>query len=101
MSRRSRRNHSPAFKAKMALAALQGDETLAQLAERFDVHANQITQWKSQLLERAAEVFSSGSPPSSEGPSLKELHAKIGQLALENDFLSRALGKLDGLSAKR
>jgi transposase len=101
MSRRSRRNHSPAFKAKVALAALQGDETLAQLAERFDVHPNQITQWKSQLLERAAEVFSSGAPPSVEGPSLKELHAKIGQLALENDFLSHALGKLDGLSAKR
>lgn len=91
MSRRSRRNHS---------AALQGDETLAQLAERFDVHPNQITQWKSQLLERAAEVFASGAPPVAEGPSLKELHAKIGQLALENDFLSRALGKLDGLSAK-
>ena len=74
---------------------------MAQLAERFDVHLNQITQWESQLLERAAEVFSSGVPPSAEGPSLKELQAKIGQLALENDFLSRALGKLDGLSAKR
>ena len=101
MTRRSRRNHSPAFKAKVALAALKGEETLAQLAERFDVHPNQITQWRSQLLESAADVFSSGSPPRQEGPSLKELHAKIGQQALEIDFLSGALGKLDGPGGKR
>jgi transposase len=101
MSRRSRRNHSPAFKAKVALAALKGEETLAQLAERFDVHANQIGQWRQQLLERAADVFEGGVAKAPEGPNLKELHAKIGQLALENDFLSTALGKLDGLSAKR
>jgi transposase len=101
MTRRSRRNHSAAFKAKAALAALKSEETLVQLAERFDVHPNQITQWKSQLLERAAELFAGGSPRPQEGPSLKELHAKIGQLALENDFLSGALGKLDGPSAKR
>lgn len=101
MTRRSRRNHSAAFKAKVALAALKSEETLVQLAERFDVHPNQITQWKSQLLERAAELFAGGSPRQQEGPSLKELHAKIGQLALENDFLSGALGKLDGPSAKR
>jgi transposase-like protein len=101
MSRRSRRNHSAAFKAKVALAALKGEETLAQLAERFDVHANQIGQWRAQLLERAADLFEHGAPKTPEGPNLKELHAKIGQLALENDFLSNALGKLDGLSAKR
>lgn len=101
MTRRSRRNHSPAFKAKVALAALKGEETLAQLADRFDVHANQITQWRSQLLESAADVFSSGAPKPQEGPSLKELHAKIGQQALEIDFLSGALGKLDGPGAKR
>ena len=101
MTRRSRRNHSPAFKAKVALAALKGDETLAQLAERFDLHPNQITQWRSQLLEGSTEVFSSGAPPKQEGPSLKELHAKIGQQALEIDFLSGALGKLDGPSGKR
>ena len=101
MTRRSRRNHSPAFKAKVALAALKGEATLAELAERFDVHPNQITQWKSQLLSGAEEVFSSGSPPRQEGPSLKELHAKIGQQALEIDFLASALGKLEGPSGKR
>jgi transposase len=101
MTRRSRRNHSPAFKAKVALAALKGEETLAQHAERFDVPPNQITQWRSQLLEGTTEVFSSGNAPKQEGPSLKELHAKIGQQALEIYFLSGALGKLDGPSGKR
>lgn len=57
MSRRPRRNHSPAFKAKVALAAIKGEKTLAELAEQFDVHANQITSWRTQLLEGAAEVF--------------------------------------------
>jgi transposase-like protein len=101
MTRRSRRNHSPAFKAKVALAALKGEETLAQLAERFDVHPNQITQWRAQLLEGATDVFSSGNPPKQQAPSLKELHAKIGQQALEIDFLSGALGRLDGPGGKR
>jgi transposase-like protein len=85
----------------VALAALKGEETLAQLAERFDVHTNQITQWKSQLLDGAEDVFSSGSPKPQDGPNLNELHAKIGQQALEIDFLSGALGKLDGPSGKR
>lgn len=103
MTRRSRRNHSAVFKAKVALAALKGEETLTQLAERFDVHANQITQWKSQLLERAADVFASACERSSEAEAvpLKELHAKIGQQALEIDFLAGALGRLPGPSAKR
>lgn len=57
MTKRSRRNHSAAFKAKVALAALKGDETLAQLATRFDVHANQVVQWKNQLLANASDVF--------------------------------------------
>jgi len=101
MTRRSRRNHSPAFKVKVALASLKGEETLAQLAERFDVDPNQITQWRSQLLQGAADVFSSGSSVNQEGPSLKELHAKIGQQALEIDFVAAALGKLDGPGGKR
>src|SRR5258705_4154012 len=62
MNRRARRNHSPAFKAKVALAAIQGDRTLAQLAEHFDVHPNQVTAWKAQLEGGASNVFGTGSP---------------------------------------
>lgn len=101
MSKRSRRNHSAMFKAKVALAAVKGEQTVVQLAERFDVHPNQVTHWKAQLLERAAEVFASEHGPAGEAVNVKELHAKIGQLALENDFLSGALGRLPGPSAKR
>ena len=100
--RRKRRNHSAAFKAKVALAALKGDKTLAELAEQFEVHANQITQWKTQLLERASDVFATVAERSeSAGPGVKELHAKIGQLAMENDFLAAALGRVGDASAKR
>jgi len=84
--KRPRRNHSAAFKAKVALAAVKGDQTLVQLAERFDVHPNQITQWKAELLQRAAEVFATAAEKREAGPDIKTLHAKIGQLALENDF---------------
>ena len=103
MTRRPRRNHSPAFKAKVALAAIKGEKTLAELAEQYDVHANQITTWRTQLLEGAAEVFGGDSKAEAPPPvDVKELHAKIGQLALENDFLSGALGKAGLLaSAKR
>jgi transposase len=98
--RRPRRNHSGGFKAKVALAALKGDKTLAELAEIFDVHPNQITEWKQQLLERAEDVFSGTKQPNS-GPDIKELHAKIGELTLENDFLEGALIKTGRLSARR
>ena len=87
MTRRPRRNHTPAFKAKVALAAIKGERTLAELAQQFDVHANQITQWRSQLLEGAADVFGDARPEASTpAVDVKTLHAKIGQLTLENDF---------------
>ena len=88
MSRRPRRNHSPAFKAKVALAALKGEKTLAELAQLYDVHANQITTWRTQLLEGAAGVFGSDSATEAAEPAVdvKTLHAKIGELTLVNDF---------------
>ena len=103
MKKRTRRNHTPAFKAKVALSAIKGDRTLAQLAEQFDVHPNQITIWKDQLQQGAVDVFASGSSGKSPTPEVdvKSLHAKIGELTLENDFLERALDKAGLLSAKR
>jgi transposase len=104
MARRKRRNHSGAFKAKVAMAAIKGDRTLSELAQAFDVHANQITQWKTELVEGAAGLFGSGprsADPTSPAPDLKALHAKIGELTLENDFLEGALIKAGMLSARR
>lgn len=101
MARRPRRNHSPTFKAKVALAAVRGEKTLAELAQQFDVHPNQITQWRAQLLDNAAGVF--GAPTESGPPpvDVKALHAKIGELTLENDFLESALTKAGLLGARR
>ncbi len=102
MTRRTRRNHTAAFKAKVALAALRGEKTLSELSQQFDVHATLINAWKGQLLEGAAGVFGTG--PSEAAPAavdVKTLHAKIGELALENDFLAGALTKAGMLSARR
>ncbi len=102
MTKRSRRAHSPAFKAKVALAAVKGEKTLAELAQQFDVHPNQITNWRSHLLEGAAGVLGQErSEPKEAAVDLKGLHAKIGELTLENDYLSGALTKAGLLGAKR
>jgi transposase-like protein len=98
--KRPRRNHSAVFKAKVALAALKGDLTLAELSQRYEVHPNQIAQWKGQLVERAERVFGEGMG-GSPAVDVKALHAKIGELTLENDFLEGALIKAGMLSARR
>jgi transposase len=103
MTKRTRRNHSPAFKAKVALAALKGEKTIAQLADQFGVHVTQIGGWKELLLSGATDLFEQGarSKPASPEIDIKSLHAKIGELTLENDFLESALSKAGLLSAKR
>lgn len=99
-ARRTRRTHSPAFKARVALAALRDDKTMAELCKEFELHASQVIEWKRQLLQGAVEVFAGGAQAAAP-VDLAPLHAKIGQLALENDFLERALTKAGLLSAKR
>ena len=92
---RKRRNHSTAFKAKVALAAVKGDRTLSELAEQFQVHPNQIASWKKQLVEDAEEIFGKGSSGQSDSErQVKDLHAKIGELSMEIDFLAKALGRI-------
>lgn len=94
MTRRKRRNHSPAFKAKVALAALKGEKTIAELSAQFDVHANQIQDWKKQLLDGAQDVFGGHAVETQHVErEVEKLHAKVGQLTMENDFLSKVLGR--------
>ena len=100
MSKRTRRNHTAAFKAKVALAAVKGDKTVAEIAQRFEVHPTQVAEWRRQLLERAADAFDGHAAPAP-AVDIKTLHAKIGQLTLENDFLGLALNKAGLLSARR
>ncbi len=94
MPRRKRRNHSPAFKAKVALAAARGDHTLAELTEQFDVHPNQIQEWKKRLMAGTEHVFGAGAVQAADSErEIEKLHAKIGQLTMEKDFLSSTLGR--------
>ena len=99
--RKPRRNHSAAFKARIALEALRGEKTVAEIAAHHQVHATQVTAWKSQLLENAAGIFGGAGVVSDDRERIRELHEKIGQLTVERDFLDSALGKFPGLSAKR
>lgn len=99
--KKTRRNHSAAFKAKVALAALAGEKTVAELAQHYQVHPNQVSAWKARLVERAAQVFGAEAVEPELSPLVKELHAKIGQLSMENDFLSGALGRAGMLSARK
>ena len=99
--RRPRRNHSAKFKARVALAAMKGDRTLVELSEQFDVHANQITDWKKQLLSGASDVFGKGAQKVEDNEkAIQELRAKIGQLTMENDFLERGLNRIHGPRGK-
>jgi transposase len=92
--RRKRRNHAPAFKAKVAIAAVKGDKTLAELSEQYDLHPNQINDWKKQLLEHADSVFGSAQEDRKHADNdVKDMQAKIGQQALEIDFLQKVLGQ--------
>lgn len=95
MTKRKRRNHSPSFKAKVAMAALRGDKTVAEIAQQYDVHPNQIQDWKKRLVSEAEHVFENGNAHASTDSEAEvaKLHAKIGELTMEKDFLSKALGR--------
>jgi transposase len=101
--RRPRRNHSPAFKARVALEALKGEKTTAELAAQYEVHPTQITSWKNELLQRATEMFGGAAAAESatDREKLHELHAKIGELTVERDFLAHALGRSLGPSGRK
>jgi transposase-like protein len=101
MPRRPRRNHSPVFKSKVALAGVKGDKTISELSQQFDVDPNQITRWKTQLLERMSEVFEGSAKADLPQVDVKTLHAKLDELTLENDFLETALTTAGLLSASR
>ncbi len=99
--RRKRRNHSTAFKAKVAVAALKGDRTQSELAEDFDIHPNQIAEWRRQLLDNADQIFGKAEKQAEESDfKIKELHAKIGQLTMERDFLEQGLERIHGPKRK-
>jgi transposase-like protein len=99
--RKPRRNHSAAFKARVALEAIRGEKTVAQIAAHHEVHANQVTTWKTQALGSLASIFDKSSGEADSAAQIQELRAKIGELTMENSFLEGALGRFPGLSGKR
>ena len=99
--KKPRRNHSAAFKARVALEALRGEKTVAEIAAHHEVHATQVTAWKTQLLEKAAGIFGGDALAADGRERIRELHEKIGELTVERDFLEGALGKFPGLGGKR
>ncbi|MDE2221072.1 MAG: transposase [Gammaproteobacteria bacterium] len=99
--KKPRRNHSAVFKARIALEAIRGEKTAAELAAHHQVHPTQIAAWKTQLLENAASIFGGEALAADGRERIVELQAKIGELTMERDFLDRALGKFPGLSGKR
>jgi len=101
--KRTRRNHTAAFKTIVALAAIKGEKTLAELGTQYDVHTNQITQWKAELMSRSTEIFPNAAErkEAANGPDIGTLHAKIGQQAMEIDFWALALVRMDGASTKK
>ena len=99
--KKPRRNHSPAFKARIALEALRGEKTVAEISAQHQVHPTQVTSWKTQLLENAAAIFGGEALAADGKERIRELHEKIGELTVERDFLDSALGKFPGLSGKR
>ena len=100
--KRKRRTHSPEFKSKVALAAIKGDLTMAEMVKKFDVHANQITEWKKQLLTGAPDVFGKGAQKVEDAEeTIRALHAKVGQLTMENDFLEHGLERIHGPRGKK
>ncbi len=102
MMKRKRRTHSPEFKSKVALAAIKGDLTMAEMVKKYDVHTNQITEWKKLLLSGAPDVFGKGARKAEDAEeAVQALHAKIGQLTMENDFLERGLERIHGPRGKK
>ncbi|MCA0763273.1 IS3 family transposase [Vibrio vulnificus] len=98
---RKRRNHSPEFKAKVAIDAAKGDKTVAELAQKYNLHANQISTWKKELLENAAMIFATENHTGKESSEdVDKLHAKIGQLTMENGFFGQSARSLDRAQRK-